>query len=154
MSLYNQALIPDDSWPFSRMVSEALYTIGEMQPEVTPFNFMTSPPWICPQLKIYFSLGSSTKKSCLLQDLLGSFLSHILSHPESVHVYSDGSKTDSEVGSAIFSNEFAVSIPLPYSASVFTAELYAIFFALVNIFSSASSCYTIFSDSKSVLQAL
>ena len=30
MSLYNQALIPDDSWPFSRMVSEAFYTIGEM----------------------------------------------------------------------------------------------------------------------------
>src|SRR5215469_11604558 len=28
------------------------------------------------------------------------------------------------------------------------------FFAFVNIFSSASSCYTIFSDSKSVLQAL
>src|SRR5215469_16689434 len=28
------------------------------------------------------------------------------------------------------------------------------FFALVNIFSSASSCYIIFSDSKSVLQAL
>src|SRR5215469_8039948 len=37
MSLYNQALIPDDSWPFSRMVSEAFYTIGEMQPEVIPF---------------------------------------------------------------------------------------------------------------------
>src|SRR5215469_13802018 len=41
-----------------------------------------------------------------------------------------------------------------YSDSIFTAELYAIFFGLVNIFSSASSCYTIFSDSKSVLQAL
>src|SRR5215469_2158844 len=41
-----------------------------------------------------------------------------------------------------------------YSDLIFTAELYAIFFGLVNIFSSASSCYTIFSDSKSVLQAL
>ena len=42
----------------------------------------------------------------------------------------------------------------PYSTSIFAAEVYAILFALVNIFSSASSCYTIFSDSKSVLQAL
>src|SRR5215469_8893008 len=41
-----------------------------------------------------------------------------------------------------------------YSDSIFTAELYAIFFGLVNIFSRASSCYIIFSDSKSVLQTL
>src|SRR5215469_2127805 len=111
---------------FSRMVSEAFYTIGEMQPEVIPFNFMTSPPWICPQPKIYFSLGSRTKKSCLPQDFLGTFLSHIPSHPESVH----GSKTDSGAGAAVYSNEFTISVPLPYSSSIFTAELYAIFFSL------------------------
>src|SRR5215469_2284198 len=136
------------------MISEVFCTIGEMQPEVIPFNFMTSPPWICPQPKICFSLGSRTKKSCFPQDLLGTFLLHIPSNPESVHVYSDGSKTDSGVGGAFFSNEFTVSVPLPYSASIFTAELYAIFFVLVNIFSSSSSCYTIFSYSKSVFQAL
>ena len=88
------------------------------------------------------------------QDLLGTFLSHIHSHPESVHVYTDGSETDIGMGAAFFSNEFIISVPLPYSASIFNAKLYAILFALVNIFSSASSCYTIFSDSKSVLQAL
>src|SRR5215469_1574168 len=59
-----------------------------MQSEVIPFNFMTSPLWICPQPKICFSLGSHTKKSCLPQDL-GTFLSHIPSHPESVHVYTE-----------------------------------------------------------------
>src|SRR5215469_10139001 len=139
---------------FLKMVSEAFYTIGEMQPEVIPFNYMTFPAWICPQPKICFSLGSRTKKSCLPQDLLGTFLSHIPSHLESVHVYTDRSKTDSGVGAAVFSNEFTISVPFPYSASIFMAELYAIFFALVNIFSGASSCYTIFSDSKSVLQAL
>ena len=57
MSLHNQALIPDDSWPFSIMVSEAFYTIGEMKPKVIRFNFMTSPPWICPQPKICFYLN-------------------------------------------------------------------------------------------------
>src|SRR5215469_13292711 len=98
------------------MVSEAFYTIGEMHPELIPFPFMTSPSWICPQSKICFSLESRIKKSCLPEDLLGTFLLHIPSHPESVHVYTDESKTDTGVG--------------------------------------ASSCYTIFSDSKSVLQAL
>src|SRR5215469_6259897 len=58
MSLYNQALIPDDSWPFSRMVSEAFYTLDEMEPEVIPFNFMNTSPSICSQPKICFSLGS------------------------------------------------------------------------------------------------
>ena len=101
MSLYNQAFIPDDSWPFSRIVSKEFYTIGEMPPEVIPFNFMTSPPWICPQPKICYSLGSRTKKTCLPQDL-GIFLSHISSHPESVHVYTEESKTDSIVGAAFF----------------------------------------------------
>src|SRR5215469_14971483 len=62
MSLYNQAFIPDDSWPFSIMVSEEFYTIGDMQSELILFNFITSTPWICPQLKICFSLGSRTKK--------------------------------------------------------------------------------------------
>src|SRR5215469_16905256 len=103
-----------------------------------------------PTSKNLFYLGFYSKKSCLPQDLR-TFLSHIPSHPESVHVYIDGSKTDS---GAVFSKEFTVSNPLPYSASIFTAEFYAIFFGLVNTFSSESSCYTIFSDSKSVLQAL
>src|SRR5215469_10235948 len=98
MPLYDQALIPDDSWPFSIMVSEAFYTIGEMQPKVVPFNFMTSPLWICTQLNISFSLGFRTKKYCLSQYILGTFLLHIPYHPESVHVYTDGSKTDTRVG--------------------------------------------------------
>src|SRR5215469_13936421 len=109
---------------------------------------MTSPPWICPQPKICFSLGSRTKKSCLPQDLLGTFLSHIPSHPEYVYVYTDGSKTDSGVRATVFSIEFTVFVPLACSALIFTAELYAFLFALVNVFYSASSCYTIFSDSK------
>src|SRR5215469_8510845 len=102
MPVYDQTLIPDDSWPFSIMVSEAFYTIGEMHPEVIPFNFMTSPPCICPQPKICFSHGSCTKKSCLPQDLLGTFFSHILSHIGSVHIYTDCSKTDTGVGEAFF----------------------------------------------------
>ena len=66
------------------------------------------------------------------------------SYPKSVHVYTDGSKTDTGVRAAVFSNEFTASVPLPYWASIFTVELYAILLALVNIFSCASSCYTIF----------
>ena len=80
------------------------------------------------------------------QDLLGTFLSHIPSHPNLFTFIQTDQRQIVEWEQRFFLMN--LQYLFPYSASVFTAELYAIYFALVNIFSSASSCYTILSDSE------
>ena len=51
-------------------------------------------------------------------------------------------------------SEFSVSKPLPRHASIFTAELCAIFLALYCVNLSPFTSFTIYSDSKSALQEL
>lgn len=67
------------------------------------------------------------------------------------HIYTDGSKMEEGVGCGIHSNDSNTSICLPPHLSIFSAEAYAILNALEN---GTSNLTVIFSDSKSVLEAI
>ena len=69
-------------------------------------------------------------------------------------IYTDCSKCDDGVKAAVVTDTTARSASLPRSATVFTAELYAISIALSIIEESSSENSVIFSDSKSTLQIL
>ena len=74
-----------------------------------------------------------------------------------IKVYTDGSKSDSAVGSAsvpITHNIDEESKRLPKEASIFTAEAVALEMALTAIHSSEDTNFAIFSDSLSCLTAL
>jgi len=76
---------------------------------------------------------------------------------EGISIYTDGSKTDdSPVGAAIYSPELSIALKhkLPLDTSIFSAEAWAIYQALILVESSQHKKATIFSDSKSVLEAL
>jgi len=77
---------------------------------------------------------------------------------DGISVYTDGSKkdTDSAVGAAVYSPELGLAIKhkLPSDTTIFSAEAWGIYQALILIDSSSSSSAVIFSDSKSVLDAL
>jgi hypothetical protein len=47
-------------------------------------------------------------------------------HEYFIHIYTDGSKEDCKVGTAVFENNFSSSMRLPDNASLFTAEAIAI----------------------------
>jgi ribonuclease HI len=68
--------------------------------------------------------------------------------------FTDGSKSDNGVTAAAFSSKFFLQIRLPDEASIFTAELYAIRYALDFIASADQSDFILFSDSLSSIQAL
>ena len=87
--------------------------------------------------------------------LRDSFLHHMDFHSDSVAVYTDGSKTDDGVGASVVFPDITVSHTLPPYLSVFLAEMIAIFIAAHRIsFLEPEGNYTIFSDSRSAIQAL
>jgi len=72
-----------------------------------------------------------------------------------IPIYTDGSRDGNSVASAtVFPSDSIVSMRLPDSASVFTAEVRAIINALDEIKDSIASKFIIFTDSLSCLQAL
>ncbi|XP_068206244.1 uncharacterized protein [Palaemon carinicauda] len=82
------------------------------------------------------------------------FVEHVVEHRGSNFVYTDGSKSDAGVGFGVHSNDFNRSGALPPVASIFTAEVYAILTAVEKIVLEKEGSFTIFSDARSVLQAL
>jgi len=76
---------------------------------------------------------------------------------ENVSIYTDGSKSDdSPVGAAIYSPELGIALKhrLPSDTSIFSVKAWAIYQALILVESSQHKKATIFSDSRSVLEAL
>ena len=72
-----------------------------------------------------------------------------------IPVYTDGSQDGNAVACAtVFPSNTVISMRLPDSASVFTAEVWAIIKALEQIKNSIASKYIVFTDSLSCLQAL
>ena len=72
-----------------------------------------------------------------------------------IPVYTDGSQDGNSVACAtVFPSNTVISMRLPDSASIFTAEIWAIIKALEQIKYSVASKYTVFTDSLLCLQAL
>ena len=72
-----------------------------------------------------------------------------------IPVYTDGSRDGNAVACAtVFPSNAVIFLRLPDSASVFTAEVWAIIKALEQIKDSIASKYIVFTDSLSCLQAL
>ena len=82
------------------------------------------------------------------------FMEHIEEHNNSNFIFTYGSKSSAGVGFGVYSADFLRRGALPASASIFTAELYAILAAIEKIALMDIGNFTVFCDSKSVLQAL
>ena len=75
-------------------------------------------------------------------------------HPNTDFVFTDGSKSERGVGFSVVFPTTYIENALPSVSSIFTAELQAVWLALYRIYCSAGTFFTIFSDSKSALQAI
>ena len=112
------------------------------------------PIWMHPATKIcpYIEVG---KQGLPIEEVRANFLAH-LEHHQTVHIFTDGSKTSQHVGfAAVFPNTVA-SGRLTDKSSIFTAELYAIKAAVEGVLSQTTEtgAFTVFSDSRSALIAL
>ena len=158
---YNAVNVPEVVGPYERnesltapfvvLANRYMSLLGIGQLDALPVNIPEKPPWhldarFCRDLCRY-------KKARTNPDGLKMiFLEHLMEqHSDSVHIYTDGSKTENSAGCAAFSHQGTIKYKLSRNATIFTAELYAISAALSIIKNNNNRKFTILSDSKSAL---
>ena len=120
-----------------------------------PFCVPSTPPWLAPPLSVCSSVFPDIPKSATPPSVLRScFLAHLPFHSDTVHVFTDGSKSPLRSGFAVLFPDSSFRCRLPAESSVLTTELYAILYALQRLFRYSAVSFTIFTDSQSALSAL
>ena len=111
------------------------------------------PPRVIPEVTFcqYF-IG--VKNHVLEEEVRLIFNEHVAVHRGSCFIFTDGSKSNADVGFGVYGSDFCYKVSLPAESSIFTAELYTILKAIEKVATMEDGYYTIFCDSRSVLQAL
>ncbi|XP_060880770.1 uncharacterized protein LOC132952480 [Metopolophium dirhodum] len=124
-------------------------------------NILERKPYIFPPWNTTFNVNltlTQFKKENTMPSIYKNMLNNILQeHPNSVHIYTDASKTNDGVGLAMIINNQTIAYKLPPQASIFTAEAMAIYKAVKYFHTEYSNHQTkciILSDSLSNLIAI
>lgn len=123
-------------------------------PDCLPHTLAGNPPW---RLKITYcrDLCDQPKKQVSAAELRDRYECHIREkHANSIHIYTDGSKTEDGVGYAWVSELGSTSVGMPSEATIFTAEISAIRDAITYCAQENFDHTVIISDSRSSLAAI
>ena len=113
----------------------------------TPSYFI-SPPWCIKPRKIVLDLVHLKKDRTDASIYQQLFMEIRDRYRDYIPVYTDGSRDGNAVACAtVFTSNTVISMRLPDSASVFTAEVWAVIKALEQIKDSNASKYIVFTDS-------
>ena len=113
------------------------------------------PPWLMHKVRICTHLYFLSKKYTYTPDHHKQHtIEHIRRKGNHFAIYTDGSKSQIGVGYAAISTSKNLQFSLPDRASVFTAELSAIWSAIDIIKEQPSQKFVIYSDSRSSIEAL
>ena len=138
-------------------VRQSINELGLVLPPISLFNEGRLGPWEQPQSQICLALTSFLKATTSQEEFIQNFRAH--RHEVDIEMYTDGSKCESGVGAGFgaIANRPANGFSgrrLHPMASVFTAELAAIKFALISLKIYDNKSCVIYSDSRSALQAI
>ena len=111
-------------------------------------------PWTLPEITYCCSISHLSKKKDHPLKLKQEFLLHSKSHENSLQIYTDGSKSSDGAGSAVVAPDCEIPTNLPKTYSNFSAELNAIYDAVIFACQSESDMVTIFTDSTSTTQLI
>ena len=144
---------PNLPQPFAYRVNSVMTHIDLLNIDILPARLPVTPPWNFPIVKFcrYFSFIKSEVSDEVMRSI---FLEHYATHSNSVDIFTDGSKSDAGVGFGVIFPSKERSGRLSSSASIFTAELHAILKAIKEVLILNERNFTIFCDSRSVLQVL
>ncbi|XP_075210395.1 uncharacterized protein LOC142317732 [Lycorma delicatula] len=121
-------------------------------PRVVESTVCDSPLWLLPLA--FFQTDLARFKHCNSQEITHPFQELLSEHNRELVFYTDGSETANGVGSTFYCAGVSHSWSLPAIASVYTAELYAIWQALRYCEHYNVPSFLICSDSLSSIQAL
>nr|CAI5826955.1 unnamed protein product [Callosobruchus analis] len=140
--------------PMAVRLHEALSDLETSLPRVYTVVPRDIPPWETAPVKVRLDCLHHKKSSTNPAILRAIFHSIVDAYPNALCIFTDGSKTDSGVGSAIHHHENDHSWTLPTQASIHTAELYAILQALNFAMEDDHREFLVCTDSLSSIQAL
>ena len=133
-----------------------LFEDSKIDPDVVDDTTVT--PWSQSEPQIYLFLTKYKNKDSTNHEVYKqAFLEITCRTPKYIQIYTDGSKVDEKVAAAAVSSvapDSSFSCRLRDHCSIYTAELQAILFALMQVYQSKEKKFMIFSDSLSALQAL
>lgn len=133
---------------------ELLDKLDTALPSVYETTLWEIPPWSFTSPKIHLECMSFDKRAASQAMIHNALESIFDKYPGHHAIYTDGSKNMQGVGSAITYGKDSYYWSLPLLASVYTAEQYAIWQALLFIGTLETGHYLILSDSLSSLQAI
>ncbi|GFS48761.1 putative RNA-directed DNA polymerase from transposon X-element [Trichonephila inaurata madagascariensis] len=112
------------------------------------------PPWKVIYPKVDFTL-SCYSKACTPESTYRTlYLEHRELFSDFEPKFTDGSKSESHISSAVVSLSTVITDTLPISASIYTVELHALRIALEHISLSCGKKFIIYTDSLSALQSI
>ena len=142
----------EDTAPFptraNRLLAEA-----DIDP-IAPPKVDLPPAWQRERAQMCFALIDIEKNQNIPQVNKQKSLSHINRKPRHFGIFTDGSKSEAGVGCAAVCTLETRSAALPKHATICTAELWAIKLAQEIVENTQFINYTIYSDSKSALEAI
>ena len=112
------------------------------------------PLWCVDNLSCCTDLFDIPKKSIPSEQFRQLFIHHAENHSTDICIYSDGSKDEDSVSFAYLHNNHEFSQRIQHIASIFTAELRAIYDCLNYVNNLPVNHVTIFTDSRSAIQAI
>ncbi|GFR04799.1 nucleolar protein 56 [Trichonephila clavata] len=112
------------------------------------------PPWKVIYPKVDFTLSYYSKACTPVSTYRTLYLEHRELFSDYEPIFTDGSKSESHVGSALVSLSTVITDALPISASIYTAELHALRIAMEHISLSRGKKFIIYTDSLSALQSI
>lgn len=121
---------------------------------LTSTHFCTIPPWTLKKPVIVQDLSHKKKSNTHPNQYQSCFLDVRQRFPFHTPIYTDGSKTDTSVSSAMVVSSYQCGIRLPNMCSIFTAEAQALLLSLEYIEHHNQQQSLICTDSRSCLQAL
>ncbi|GFQ80630.1 putative RNA-directed DNA polymerase from transposon X-element [Trichonephila clavata] len=104
------------------------------------------PPWKVIYPKVDFSLSCYSKACTPVSTYRTLYLEHRELFSDYEPIFTDGSKSESHVGSAVVSLSTVITDALPISASIYTAELHALTIAIEHISLSRGKKFIIYTD--------
>ncbi|KAK7867868.1 hypothetical protein R5R35_008617 [Gryllus longicercus] len=124
-------------------------------PPVLKYEPYEIPVWMLKMPEVRLDTTSVKKTECLPIDLKVRFQSVLEEYMANhIIIYTDGSKTRHQVGSAFVTENLSRAWALPPEASVYTAELYAVLQSLRHCETLDSGRFVICTDSLSLLTAI
>lgn len=112
------------------------------------------PPWTIPEIETNFELLKHNKKDTDHHVLKSLFYDLVNKLVDSVHIYTDGSKTDRGSGCAVIHGQSITKTKLPNDTTVTLCEVIALQQALEITPTGENKKYAIFCDSLSAIQAI